>query len=66
MPARMQNTIVIHFRGNALIVSWAVANSLNLKNGQEIRTESHFWDILAANASHMLSICEHALETKPN
>jgi len=62
----MSNTITVIYRGNLLSVYRAVADSLKLKNGQTIHTESHFWEILRANASFGISLCESAMQTNPN
>lgn len=48
------NTITVYFNGNGLMVNNKVAEKLSLKNGQNIKTESHFWHILGENASFNL------------
>ena len=62
----MLNTIFVVYNGQNLSVYRAVAACLNLKNGQEIRTEAHFWEILGANASHGISLCESQVKQKSN
>lgn len=57
-------TITVWFRGSGLLVWQAVAHQLNLKNGQRITSESEYWAILSANASHSVSICEHQMQPK--
>ena len=62
----MTNKITVTFRGQMMSVYRAVADKLDLKNGQVIRDEKHFWEILAANASFGISLSEHAMQTTPN
>lgn len=60
--------ITVWYNRQALIVYAAVAESLKLKNGHRCRTEREFWEILSANTSHGIAICEHQLrgEVKNN
>ncbi len=59
-------TIIVEYKGFWLSVWKAVAERLNLTNMQVIQTEAHFWEILRANASFGLSICEHEMQTNEN
>lgn len=62
----MKNTITVIYEGQWLTVFKAVADALGLKDRQTVLTEKHFWEILHANASHGISLCEHELQTTPN
>ena len=59
-------TIVVVYEGSWMSVWKCVAERLQLTDMQVIQTESHFWEILSANASFGLSICEHEMQTNEN
>jgi len=59
-------TIIVIYNGSMMSVWETVAERLNLRNGQVIQTEAHFWEVLTANASFGLSICQHQMQTKDN
>lgn len=60
------DTITVYYNGSAIIIFSAVARLFNLRNGQQILTEREFWQILSANASHSISLCEHQINSSEN
>lgn len=56
--------ITVYYKSNVLIVYKSVAERLNLKNGQTITTEAHFWEILGQNANHGILLCNAELRPK--
>ena len=48
------NIKIMHlvFKGQILLIHAKVAEKMNLKNGQNILTESMFWDIIKTNAEY--------------
>ncbi len=60
------DTITVIYDGTPMIVSSAVAVSLGLKNGQTVKTEAEFWEILRANASYNIAICSAKLNECKN
>ena len=61
-----RDTITVYFDGLAMSVWRAVSEPLNLKNGQILLNEKHFWEVLRANASFGISICEHEISKNNN
>lgn len=49
------NTITVYYKGNGLLVNKSVAEKMQLRNGQNIKTETHFWQIIGENASRSLT-----------
>lgn len=58
------NTVTLWFEGNALTVSKVIADQFELQNHSIIESESLFWQVLRANASHNILICKQQLTPK--
>ena len=54
-------TITVWYDGQALLIFESVAEMLNLKDGQQIRTEKEFWKILGQNAEVGIASCKQML-----
>lgn len=63
---KMEKTITVWYNQMALSIFKAVADALDLSDGEVLQTEKRFWEMLGANASYGISLCEHKLQTKPN
>lgn len=55
-------TIDVWYNGMILTVYKSVADRLNLRHGQHIRTEEQFCEVINANASFGISLCQHEME----
>ena len=61
----MQDThITVWYDGQAIFIFKSVAEMLNLKDGQQIRTEQEFWNVLGQNASVGIAACKQMLSVK--
>lgn len=58
--------ITCWYNGQALMVNEVVANGLKITNGHRIKTESEFWQILGANASHNIAVLKSQIESNSN
>ena len=54
-------TIIVYHNGSGMLVDSDVAESLNLKNNDIIKTEDEFWKILGRNAGAMIAVCRAKL-----
>ena len=62
----MEKTITVWYKQMPLFVFKAVADALGLSDGEALESEKKFWEVLGANASYGISLCEHKLQTNPN
>lgn len=59
-------TITVIYNGEKVLVFKTVAQHLGICDGQTIQTLSCLKDVMCANASYGISICEHEIEPKQN
>lgn len=55
------STITVWYNGNALSVYKVVAERLNLKHGDRIKSEKEYWDIIGEQCSHGMLISQQKL-----
>ena len=55
------SSITVWYDGKALLVFKSVAEMLNLKDGQQLRTEKEFWEVLRQNAEVGIASCRQML-----